>query len=29
VATGVLILIGLMGDSFTTKYASLSWSAGR
>jgi ABC-type polysaccharide/polyol phosphate export permease len=27
--TGVLVIIGLMGDSFTTKYASISWTAGR
>lgn len=27
--TGVLIIIGLMGDSFTSKYASISWTAGR
>jgi ABC-type polysaccharide/polyol phosphate export permease len=25
----VLITLGLMGDSFTRKYASISWSAGR
>lgn len=29
VVSGVLIIIGLMGDSFTRKYASISWSAGR
>ena len=29
VVTCVLITIGLMGDTFTRKYASLSWSAGR
>ena len=28
-ATLVLITLGLMGDSFTRKYASISWSAGR
>lgn len=29
IMTAVLILIGLLGDSFTNKYASASWSAGR
>lgn len=29
VATFVLILLGLMGDTFTRKRASLSWTAGR
>jgi len=29
VATFVLITLGLMGDSFTRKHASLSWGAGR
>lgn len=29
VVTAVLMLLGLMGDSFTRKYASISWSAGR
>ena len=27
IVTGVLMIIGLMGDSFTRKYASLSWNA--
>jgi ABC-type polysaccharide/polyol phosphate export permease len=27
--SAVLTILGLMGDSFTRKYASLSWSAGR
>jgi len=29
IATGVLMIIGLMGDTITRRYASLSWSAGR
>lgn len=29
VVTGVLMVLGLMGDTFTNKYASISWSAGR
>ncbi len=27
--TAVLMILGLMGDSFTRKYASISWSAGK